>query len=80
MFCMNMKGFSTYQISKWSSEPDILNVSWGIILENKVIFLLDSDRNIEPNFSYVNHNRNNCFLNCLEPFLDGENHWINLIL
>ena len=80
VFCINMKDFSYRQIGKRRCEPANLNVNRKIILQDKIIFLLDPDRNLEINFSYAYHKRNDCLLNCLELFLDGENRWTNVTL
>ena len=83
MFCVfgiNMKGFSYSQIGKRHNEPTDLNACRKIILQDKIIFLLDSDRDLERKFGYAYLKRNDCHLSCLQLLLDGENYWMSFRL
>ena len=46
----------------------------------QLIFLLDSDKDLEHKFGYAYHNRNDCHLSSLQLLLDGENCWMSLRL
>ena len=80
VFCVNMKDFSYRQIGKRRNELTDLNARRKIILQDKIIFLLDPDRDLERKFGYAYHKRNDCYLSCLQLSLDGENCWMSLRL
>ena len=75
VFCINMKDFSYHQIGKRRNEPTDLNACRKIILQDKIILLLNPDRDLERKFGYAYHKRNDCHLSCLQLLLDGENCW-----
>ena len=80
VFCINMKDFSYHQIGKRRNEPTDLNACRKIILQDKIIFLLDPDRDLERKFGYAYHKKNDCYLSCLQLLLDGENCWMSFRL
>ena len=80
VFCIDMTDFSYRQIGKRHNEPTNLNACRKILLHNKIIFLLDTDIDLERKFGYAYHNKNDCFFSCLELLLDGENCWTALRL
>ena len=80
VFCINMKDFSYRQIGKQRNEPTNLSQCRKIILQDKIIFLLDPDIDLERKFGYAYHKRDYCHLSCLQLLLDGENCWMTLTL
>ena len=80
VFCINMKDFSYRQVGKRWNGPKNLNACRKIILQDKIIFLVDTDRDLERKFGYAYHKRNHCHLSCLQLSLDSENYWMSLRL
>lgn len=80
VFRINLKDFSYRQIGERRSEPANLNLNRKIILDDRIIFLLDPDRDIESKFCYAYYYKNDCLLNCLSLFFDDENSWTNMTL
>ena len=80
VFCINMKDFSYRQIGKRRNEPSDLNACRKIILQDKIIFLLDPNRDLERKFGYAYQHRKDCNLTCFQLLLEGERCWMNLIL
>ena len=80
VFYINMKDFSYRQIGKRRNEPADLNACRKMFLPDKIIFILDPDRDLERKFGYAYLNKNDCFLSCLQLLLNGENCWLTLRL
>ena len=80
VYSINMKDFSYRQIGKRRNKPTDLNDCRKIILQDKIIFLLNPDRYLERKFGHAYHNRTDCYLSCLQLALDGENCWMSLQL